>query len=82
MEKNRNFNMLVRLNFFLSYNPFCDVILHVTFPSPASLASTVKRFFLPKITFSAALFTNLHLLASPDGAEVRTKGEPSISFPA
>lgn len=67
---------------FSTYVPVCDVILHVTMPSPASRASTVKRFFLPKMTFSAALFTNLHLFASPEGADVRANGEPSISFPA
>lgn len=67
---------------FVSYFPFCDLIRQVTFPSPASRASTVRRFFFPKITFSAALLTNLHLLASPDGADWRTNGEPSISFPA
>jgi hypothetical protein len=58
------------------------MILQVTLPSPASRASTVNRFFLPKITFSAALLTNLHLFASPETLDVKTNGEPSISLPA
>jgi hypothetical protein len=34
------------------------------------------------MTFSAALLTNLHLLASPDAVDCKMNGDPSISFPA
>lgn len=65
-----------------SHLPASDLMLHVTAPSPALVASTVMRFFLPKTIFSATFSTNLHFDASPTAWACNWKGEPSISLPA